>query len=215
MDWCYILNGPWKCFGEEIIIVLANREEKLLRHVGMVAKFLDDTKPKTKSEKWSCTVSNFIELTQFHLICQMLGKFSGVKSERTVSNFRQRKRKLLCCVFTPSFKPVREIRRFHVAVVQRKLRNVLKSVMHVQSCCFFSRSRCRRRRRCLSSLLLWSRNFATIVTWRHTSPLYYRRNPGSCPKTLVRKLEMANYNPGNFDAYFTYHDCGPYHPACL
>ena len=69
-------------------------------------------------------------------ICQMLGKFSGVKSERTASKFRKRKRKLLCCVFTSSFKPVREIRRFHVAVVQRRLRNVQKSVMHVQSCCF-------------------------------------------------------------------------------
>ena len=36
----------------------------------------------------------------------------------------------------------------------------------------FCRSRCRPRRRCLSSLLLWSRNFATMVTWGHTSPLY-------------------------------------------
>ena len=42
---------------------------------------------------------------------------------------------------------------------QRRQRNVQKSVMHVQSCCFtnlnlllFCRSRCRRRRRCLSSL---------------------------------------------------------------
>ena len=55
-----------------------------------------------------------------------------------------------------------------------------KSVMHVQSCCFaninlllFNCSRCRRRRRCLNSLLLRSRNFATMVTWRHTSPLYW------------------------------------------
>ena len=52
--------------------------------------------------------------------------------------------------------------------------------LHVPSCCFaipnlllFCRSRCRRRRRCLSSLLLWSNNFATMVTWRHTSPFYY------------------------------------------
>ena len=64
----------------------------------------------------------------------MLGKFAGVKSERTASKFTKRKRKLLCCVFTSSFKPVREIRRFHVAVVQRRLRNVQKSVMQVQSC---------------------------------------------------------------------------------
>ena len=134
------MNGLWNCFGDEIIIVLANREEKLFRHVAMVAKFLDHTKPKTSLKKWSCTVSNFIELMQFHLICQMLGKFSGVKSERTASKFRKRKWKLLCYVFTFSFKPVREIRRFHVAVVQRRLRNVQKSVMHVQSCCFANKN---------------------------------------------------------------------------
>ena len=53
-----------------------------------------------------------------------------------------------------------EIRHFHVVVVQRRLRNVQKSVMHVQSCCFaniklllFCRSRCLRRRRCFSSLI--------------------------------------------------------------
>ena len=36
----------------------------------------------------------------------------------------------------------------------------------------FCRSRCRRRRRCLSSPLLRSKHFAIIVTWRHTCPLY-------------------------------------------
>ena len=57
-------------------------------------------------------------------------------------------------------KKKREIRYFHVVVVQRRQRNVQKSVMHVQSCCFanlnlllFCRSHCRRRRRCLSSLM--------------------------------------------------------------
>ena len=54
----------------------------------------------------------------------------------------------------------REIRHFHVVVVQRRLRNAQKSVMHVHSCYFvnlnllvFCRSRYRRRRRCLSSLI--------------------------------------------------------------
>ena len=54
----------------------------------------------------------------------------------------------------------REQRHFHVEIAQRRLRNVQKSVMHVRSCCFanlnllfFCRSRCRRRRRCLSSLM--------------------------------------------------------------
>ena len=57
---------------------------------------------------------------------------------------------------------VREIRKFYVAVVQRRLRNVQKKRDHVQSCCFaylndllfFCRSRCRRHCCCLSSLLL-------------------------------------------------------------
>ena len=39
-----------------------------------------------------------------------------------------------CLVFTSSTK--REIRHFHDVVVQRRQRNVQKSVMHVQSCCF-------------------------------------------------------------------------------
>ena len=30
----------------------------------------------------------------------------------------------------------REIRHYHVVVVQRRQRNVQKSVMHVQNCCF-------------------------------------------------------------------------------
>ena len=67
------------------------REEKSLRRVAMVAKFLNDNKPKTSLMKWILTVSNFIDLIQFHLICQMLARFSGVKSERTVSKFRKRK----------------------------------------------------------------------------------------------------------------------------
>ena len=37
-------------------------------------------------------------------------------------------------VFTSSTK--RENRKFHVVVVQRRQRNVQKSVLHVQSCCF-------------------------------------------------------------------------------
>ena len=53
----------------------------------------------------------------------------------------------------------REIRHFHVVVVQRRQRSVQKSVMHVKSYCFanlnllmFCRSLCRRCRHCLSSL---------------------------------------------------------------
>ena len=54
-----------------------------------------------------------------------------------------------------------EIRHFHVAVVKLRQRNVQKSVMHVQSCCFanlnlllFCRKRCPCRRRCLGCLFM-------------------------------------------------------------
>ena len=62
------------------------------------------------------------------------------------------KEKESCCLVFPS-STKREIRHFHVVVVQRRQRNVQKSVMHVQSCCFaclnlllFCRSRSRRRK---------------------------------------------------------------------
>ena len=61
------------------------------------------------------------------------------------------KEKERCCFLSPS-STKREIRQFHVAVVQRRQRNDKKNVLHVQSCCFaclnlllFCRSRYHRR----------------------------------------------------------------------
>ena len=76
--------------------------------------------------------------------------YSGTKRER---KFGRR-------LFTSSIK--REINHFPVVVVHWRRRNVQKSVMHVQSsCCFanlnlllFWRSRCRRRRGILKSLII-------------------------------------------------------------
>ena len=71
----------------------------------------------------------------------------------------QKEKEDCCGVFTSSIK--REIRKFHAAVVQWRQRNVQKSVMHVQSCCFanlnlllFCRSLCRRRRRSLGPVYM-------------------------------------------------------------
>ena len=38
--------------------------------------------------------------------------------------------------FTYSLKRVREVRKFHVSIVQQWLINLQKSMIHVQSCCF-------------------------------------------------------------------------------
>ena len=149
----------------------------------MVAKFLDDNKPKISLKKWICTVSNFIDLICFHLICQMLAKFSGVESERTISYSLEKSNNYCCFVFIYLRKRAHDIRKFHVTVVQWQLRNAQKSVMHMQSCCFakiiflfailpLNCSHCRCCRCYLSSLLLRSKNFSTMVMWCHTSPLY-------------------------------------------
>ena len=47
----------------------------------------------------------------------------------------QQTEKESCCLVFPS-STKREFGHYHVVVVQRRLRNVQKSVMHVQSCCF-------------------------------------------------------------------------------
>ena len=112
----------------EIRTVTHNREEKLLPNIAMVAKFLNDNKPKTSLEKLICTVSNFINLIHFHLICQMSMKFSRIESKRIIAKFRKRKKKI-CVVFTYSINQACEIRKCRVAVMQQQLSNVQKSVM--------------------------------------------------------------------------------------
>ena len=109
----------------------------------------------------------------------MSAQFSALNPKGSYLSLEKEKEPF-CTVFTYSVKRASEIRKFHVAIVQRLLKNVQKSLMHLQTCCFtninlllFCPSRCRRCRCCLSFLLLWSKHFATMVTWRHTSPLYW------------------------------------------
>ena len=77
-----VVTDYWFVF---LQLIMINRVEKSLRYVAMVAKFLDDHKPKTSLKRCIRTASNFIDLNQIHLIWQMLAKFSRVESERTVS----------------------------------------------------------------------------------------------------------------------------------
>ena len=86
----------------------------------------------------------------------MLAKFLELNSKGL--HQRLGKEKESCCLLAPS-STKREIRQFHVVVVQRQKRNVQKSVMHVQRFCnaclnllLFCRSRCRRRHLCVNSL---------------------------------------------------------------
>ena len=120
------------------------------------------------------TVSGFIDLGYFQLICQMLPKFSGVKSERTVFKFRKNNKKI-CCVHLVykvnawNWEVSRRSRATSAKKCTKKRDARAKFLLCYLNLLLFCRSRCRRRRRCLSSILFWSKNCATMVTWRHTS----------------------------------------------
>ena len=84
--------------------------------MAIVVKFLDDNKPKTSLKKLIRTVSNFDDLIQFYLICQMLRNFLGLNPKlRTVSKVRKRKRQFLRCAGLLRIKVGREIGKFHIA----------------------------------------------------------------------------------------------------
>ena len=91
------------------------------------------TATKTSHEKWSHIFSVSIMIIPTRLLCQMQTNSSGAKFLSTISKLIKRK-KIMSLMFT--FFTKREIRHFHVVVVQWRLRNVQTSVMHVQNCCF-------------------------------------------------------------------------------
>ena len=66
----------------------------------------------------------------------MLAKFSGLNPKGPYLSLEKEKENF-CVVLTYSINQAREIRKLHVAVVQQRLRNVQKRVIHVQSCFFF------------------------------------------------------------------------------
>ena len=63
----------------------------------------------------------------------MLAKLAGLNPKGPYLSLEIEK-EIFCVVLTYSIKRAREIRRFHVAVLPQRLRNVQKSVVHVQSC---------------------------------------------------------------------------------
>ena len=61
----------------------------------------------------------------------MLAKFSGLNPKGPYVSLEKEKENF-CVVLTYSKKRAREIGKFHVAVVQQRLRNVQTSVVHVR-----------------------------------------------------------------------------------
>ena len=103
---------------------------------------------KISLRKWSCATSNF-KFFSSSLKCWQFFWIWILKDCIEV----QEKKKESRLVFKSSTK--REIRHFHVIVMQWQKRNVQKSMMHMQYCCFanFSPLSLHCRHRCLSSLI--------------------------------------------------------------
>ena len=76
--------------------------------------------------------SNFVALIPSRLIRQMLAIFLQLNSKELYQCSGEEKDSC-CLMFLPAIK--RQIGYFPVVVVRRRLRNVQKSVIHVQSCC--------------------------------------------------------------------------------
>ena len=82
-------------------MILVNREEKSLRHVAMVATFLDDNKPKRHLKsgfaqfQTSSILFNFISFVKG-------GRNFWVKYERSVCKFRKRKTTLFFALRSPT-----------------------------------------------------------------------------------------------------------------
>ena len=96
----------------------------------------------------------------------------------------------------------REIRRFHVIVVQRRQRNVQKIVLHVQSSCFtnqiqlpFCRSHCHRhlRRGCLTSVLVVVVVVVVMMMTTTTTTDEVATTMTTTTKTVMMMMMMISY----------------------
>ena len=82
----------------------------------------------------------FFKLSCAYSISSSAGNFFLELSSRGLYQSSGKEKESCSLVFPPSTN--REIRHVHVVVVQRRQRNVQKSVMHVQSCCFAQQTFC-------------------------------------------------------------------------
>ena len=99
----------------------------------MVAKFLDDNK-LIKSLKSLIALSQTSPiLSSFFYFGKSWQNFLWDHIYRYIS--LEKEGDNFCVLFTYSIKRAREMRKFHIILVQWQQRNVQNSVMQVQSCC--------------------------------------------------------------------------------
>ena len=137
----------------------------------------------------------------FHL--SNIVKYSGVESERTVFTCIKRKRKVLCCVHLLHKALLTcKIRTFHVAVVQRRLRNVQKIVTHVQSCCFAYTAISRK---VVGKSARDNPERYCGWLWGHCSSKKFERMVREATDICLRVLKESNKS--RFDSFSRYEQC--------
>jgi len=114
---------------------------------------------KMPVKKWICILSNLIASIWTRSICQIQATFPGVKFLRILFRLKlMKENNIHCHMSTSSIN--RQIRRFHVVVVQWTSKKCTKNrdaraelLFWSLNLLFFWSRRCGRRRSCLSSLL--------------------------------------------------------------
>ena len=111
---------------------------------------------KTSVKKWICVLSNLIASIWTRSICQIQATFRGVKILRILFRLKKMKENSSSYVYVN-----RQIRRFHVVVVQWTSKKCTKRrdapaelLFWLLNLLFFWSRRCCRRCSCLSSLLI-------------------------------------------------------------
>ena len=100
--------------------MLTNRVEKLLRHIAMVAKFLDDKNRKHHFKREFALFHRSYSIL-FCLICEMLATFSVVEMIRKYLVSLEKEN--FCVMFMYSKKWAHKIRKFHAAVSVQSCNN--------------------------------------------------------------------------------------------
>ena len=134
--------------------------------------------------------------------------FKSKYSDKRAGPSQQTEKESCCLVFPSSTK--REIRHYHVVVVQRRQKNVQKSVMQVQSCCFVN----------LNLLLFfpfWLPSASSLpkhpdtnsISWlckcqilRETRPLFYGRLQFVESPDVVTPTHVSNQHAESLDVIF-------------
>ena len=108
---------------------VAPNREKSLHHVAMVAKLLDDNKSKIHLKSKFTLYQTSLALFNFIQLVKCWRNFLGLNPKGPPSQSLEKEKETFCVVFPYSVKQAREIKKFHVTVMQPGPNNVQKLCM--------------------------------------------------------------------------------------